>query len=80
MGKPHQPASGAAHHWANLRTRNPFPLVQDVGRMAEGWRICEELADGPGHVIPGHDSLVLRRLPTLPGQADVALRHLPPLG
>lgn len=73
-------ASDAAHYWANIRTRNPFPLVQDVARMAEGWRICEELADGPDHIIPGHDPLVLRRFPTLPGQPDVALLHLPPVG
>ena len=31
-------ASDAAHYWANIRTRNPFPLVVDVARMAEGWR------------------------------------------
>ncbi len=71
-------ASDAAHFWANIRTRNPFPLVVDVGRMAEGWRICEELADGPDHIIPGHDPLVLTRFPTLQGQPDVALLHEPP--
>ena len=73
-------ASDAAHFWANIRTRNPFPLVVDVARMAEGWRTCEELSDGPDHIIPGHDPLVLARFPTLPGQPDVALLHLPPLG
>ncbi len=72
-------ASDAAHFWANIRTRNPFPLVVDVGRMAEGWRTCEELADGPDHIIPGHDPLVLQRFPTMPGQPDVALLHEPPL-
>ena len=71
-------ASDAAHFWANIRTRNPFPLVVDVGRMAEGWRLCEDLADGPDHIIPGHDPLVLRRFPTLPGEPDVALLHEPP--
>ncbi len=71
-------ASDAAHFWANIRTRNPFPLVVDVGRMAEGWRLCEELADGPDHIIPGHDPLVLARFPTMPGQPDVALLHEKP--
>ena len=72
-------ASDAAHFWANIRTRNPFPLVVDIGRMADGWRTCEELSDGPDHIIPGHDPLVLTRFPTLPGQPDVALLHEPPL-
>ena len=71
-------ASDAAHFWANIRTRNPFPLVVDVARMADGWRTCEELADGPDHIIPGHDPLVLTRFPTMPGQADVALLHQAP--
>ncbi len=73
-------ASDAAHFWANIRTRNPFPLVVDVGRMAEGWRTCEELADGPDHIVPGHDPLVLQRFPTMPGQPDVALLHETPTG
>ncbi len=72
-------ASDAAHFWANIRTRNPFPLVVDVAAMAEGWRICEELSDGPDHIIPGHDPLVLSRFPTWPGQPDIALLHEPPL-
>jgi len=72
-------ASDAAHFWANIRTRNPFPLVADVAEMAEGWRICEELSDGPDHIIPGHDPLVLSRFPIWPGQPDIALVHKPPL-
>ncbi len=71
-------ASDAAHFYANMTRRNPFPLVVDVGRMMEGWRICEELADGPDHIIPGHDPLVLQRFPHAPGQPEVALLHEPP--
>ena len=56
-------ASDAAHYWQNIRRRQPFPLVVDVMKMAEGWRICEELADGPDHIIPGHDPLVMSRFP-----------------
>jgi glyoxylase-like metal-dependent hydrolase (beta-lactamase superfamily II) len=73
-------ASDAAHYWANIRTRNPFPLVVDVARMAEGWRICEELADGPDHIIPGHDPAVLTRFPSLPGCPDAVRLDLPPAG
>ena len=47
--------------------------------MADGWRTCEELADGPDHIIPGHDPLVLSRFPKLADQPDVALLHEPPL-
>jgi len=63
-------ASDAAHYWANLREANPFPLVADVLAMVEGWRMCSELADGPEHVIPGHDPLVLARFPAAPGTVD----------
>lgn len=72
-------ASDAAHFWANIRTRNPFPLVVDVARMAEGWRTCEELADGPDHIIPGHDPLVLTRFPAAPGIADAVRLDLAPV-
>ena len=72
-------ASDAAHYWANIRTRNPFPLVVDVARMAEGWRVCEELADGPDHIIPGHDPAVLTRFPALPGCAEVVRVDLAPV-
>lgn len=72
-------ASDAAHYWANIRTRNPFPLVADVLAMAEGWRACEALADGPDHVIPGHDPLVLARFPAAPGLVDTVRVDLPPV-
>jgi glyoxylase-like metal-dependent hydrolase (beta-lactamase superfamily II) len=71
-------ASDAAHFWANIRRRQPFPLVVDVFRMAEGWRICEELSDGPDHVIPGHDPLVLTRFPQVPGNPEAVRLDLPP--
>lgn len=73
-------ASDAAHYWENIRTRRPFPLVADVFRMAEGWRTCEELADGPDHIIPGHDPLVLTRFPTQDGNPEIVRVDLPPLG
>jgi glyoxylase-like metal-dependent hydrolase (beta-lactamase superfamily II) len=73
-------ASDATHFWANIRTRNPFPLVVDVARMLEGYRILEALADGPDHIIPGHDPLVLARFPGVPGQPDICRLDLPPTG
>jgi glyoxylase-like metal-dependent hydrolase (beta-lactamase superfamily II) len=72
-------ASDAAHYWANIRDRSPFPLVADVAQMMDGYRVIEELSDGPDHIIPGHDPEVLRRFPTLPGDRDIALLHETPL-
>ena len=73
-------ASDATHYWANIRTRNPFPLVVDVARMLEGYSILEALADGPDHIIPGHDPLVLTRFPHPPGEPEVVRLDLPPIG
>jgi glyoxylase-like metal-dependent hydrolase (beta-lactamase superfamily II) len=72
-------ASDAAHYWANIRGRAPFPLVVDVARMVEGYRVVEELSDGPDHIIPGHDPLVLSRFPPVAGADDVVRLDLPPL-
>ncbi|MGH7120619.1 MAG: N-acyl homoserine lactonase family protein [Acetobacteraceae bacterium] len=73
-------ATDAAHFWANIRRRNPFPLVVDVARMLEGFAILEALADGPDHIIPGHDPLVLKRFPAVPGHPDIVCVDQPPLG
>lgn len=72
-------ASDATHYWANIRNRNPFPIVMDIAAMAEGWRLCEELSDGPDHIIPGHDPLVLSRFPSAPGVPDAVRVDLPAL-
>ncbi len=73
-------ASDATHYWENIQRRKPFPIVVDVMQMAEGWRICEELADGPDHIIPGHDPLVLTRFPAEPGGIDAVRVDLRPVG
>ena len=72
-------ASDATHFWENIRRRQPFPLVVDVHKMAEGWRVCEELADGPDHVIPGHDPLVLTRFPAEAGGIEAVRLDLAPI-
>jgi glyoxylase-like metal-dependent hydrolase (beta-lactamase superfamily II) len=72
-------AGDAAHYWANIRAENPFPLVVDVGRMLEGFRLCRELADGPDHIIPGHDPLVLRRFVPVPGAIEAVRLDLSPV-
>ena len=72
-------ASDATHFWANIRTRSPFPIVVDMAKMLEGYQIVESLADGPDHIIPGHDPLLLTRFPSVPGQNDVLRLDLPPV-
>ncbi len=71
-------ASDAAHYWSNLRQRHPFPLVLDVGKMLEGFRLMEQLADGPDHIIPGHDPEVMQRFAALPGMPDIVRLDRPP--
>lgn len=72
-------ASDGAHYWSNIRERKPFPLVANVALMLEGYARIDALADGPDHVIPGHDPAVLSRFPTLPDDRDIALLHELPL-
>jgi hypothetical protein len=57
----------------------PFPVVVDVARMLKGFEILESLADGPDHIIPGHDPLILKRFPPLPGHPDTVRLDLPPI-
>ena len=61
-------ASDASHFYVNMEQVRPFPIVFSVADMVEGYRRLRELADSPGHVIPGHDPLVLERYPA-PSQA-----------
>lgn len=72
-------ASDASHFWANIRNRDPFPIFADLSQMMEGYQAIEELADGPDHIIPGHDPLVLKRFPAVPGQPDIVRVDLPPI-
>lgn len=71
-------ASDAAHYWANLRTRSPFPIVADVPDMLRAHGAIERLADGPMHVIPGHDPLVRAVFPSLPDEPDIVVLHEAP--
>ncbi len=56
-------ASDASHFYANMEQVRPFPIVYSVADMVQGYRRMRELADSPGHIIPGHDPLVLERYP-----------------
>ena len=60
-------ASDASHFYANMEQVRPFPIVYNVADMVEGYARLRSLADSPGHIIPGHDPLVLERYPAPSG-------------
>ncbi len=70
-------ASDAVHYWANIEERNPFPAADVMGAL-EGFAKVEKLADGPTHIIPGHDPAVLTRFPPLRGNIDIVRVDLGP--
>jgi glyoxylase-like metal-dependent hydrolase (beta-lactamase superfamily II) len=73
-------ASDAAHFYANWQQRRPFPIVESVPDYLEAFRRLEALADSPGHIIPGHDPLVLVRYPrALPEIADIVRLDMDPV-
>ncbi|WP_027515086.1 N-acyl homoserine lactonase family protein [Bradyrhizobium sp. WSM1417] len=71
-------ASDAAHYYANLQRRSPFPIVYNVGDMAVGWETIERLAGHPDRFIPGHDPIVTEIYPRASDDGDVWALHLPP--
>jgi glyoxylase-like metal-dependent hydrolase (beta-lactamase superfamily II) len=72
-------ASDATHFYANIERRHPFSAGVDLPNQFEGYRRCEELADSPDHIVPGHDPLVMERYPAVAGAADIVRLDLPPL-
>lgn len=58
-------ASDALHYFANSMLNNPYPVVVNVQEYLDGLALIEKLADGPEHVIPGHDPLVRNMYPAL---------------
>ena len=71
-------ASDAAHYYANLQRRSPFPIVYNVGDMAVGWETIERLAGHPDRFIPGHDPIVTEIYPRASDKVDAWALHLPP--
>lgn len=56
-------ASDASHMYDNFEGMAPYPIVFNVGAMLKGFERLKALAEGPGHIIPGHDPLVMTRYP-----------------
>ena len=58
-------ASDAAHYYANMRKKNPFPLVYNVGDMVQGWQTVASLAEDETCIVPGHDPAVAELFPMM---------------
>jgi glyoxylase-like metal-dependent hydrolase (beta-lactamase superfamily II) len=71
-------ASDAAHYYANLHKRSPFPIVYNVGDMAAGWETVERLAGHPDRFIPGHDPIVTEIYPRASDKVDAWALHKAP--
>jgi len=71
-------ASDAAHYYANLHRRSPFPIVYNIGDMCAGWETVERLAGHPDRIIPGHDPLVSAIYPRASDSVDAFALHLAP--
>lgn len=56
-------ASDAAHYFANLDLRLPYPVVYNIGDMMDGYERVKALSESPEHIIPGHDPQVLSIYP-----------------
>lgn len=58
-------AADAAHYYEEIEKLRPFPTLHDLAKMYQGYETVNRLADSPGHVIPGHDPLVMERYPAV---------------
>jgi glyoxylase-like metal-dependent hydrolase (beta-lactamase superfamily II) len=69
-------ASDAAHLYANIARKLPFPIFIDEADYRAAQQRALELAGGSlDHLIPGHDPLVLA---CFPAENDIARVDLPP--
>ncbi len=69
-------ASDAAHLYANITRKLPFPIFVDEADYRRAQERALELAGGSlDHLIPGHDPLVLA---CFPAKNDIARVDLPP--
>ena len=68
-------ASDASHYWANMNEGRPFPIVDDLSKMIQGWETLKELAGPEGVIVPGHDPLVFDHFPpSNPDLEGIAVR------
>lgn len=72
-------AADAAHLWANVRGRLAFPILHDLAKVLDAFETIDALADGPDHVIPGHDPLVASVFPCFRDDPHTFCLHEDPL-
>ena len=73
-------ASDAVHYYENLHAENPFPGPVNTIDYLEALHRVSDLADGPDHIVPGHDPAVLTRYPRARDEMeDVVRLDLPTL-
>jgi glyoxylase-like metal-dependent hydrolase (beta-lactamase superfamily II) len=56
-------ASDCSHYYEHMESGRVFPTTFHVGDTIEGYDKLRALAESPGHIIPGHDPLVMKRYP-----------------
>ena len=56
-------ASDVTHFYENMDSERPFTTALHIGGMLEGFDLLRASAPSPGHIVPGHDPLVMRRYP-----------------
>lgn len=56
-------ASDVTHFYENMERRMPFPVIYNLADMVRGFDALAAQAETPGHIVPGHDPLVLERYP-----------------
>jgi glyoxylase-like metal-dependent hydrolase (beta-lactamase superfamily II) len=63
-------ASDAVHFYDELANERPFAVVADLPEMYEAYDTVRDLAGVEGHIVPGHDPVVMDRYPRV---ADFAV-------
>lgn len=58
-------ASDASHFYENIESDSPFAILHCLPDMFGAFDRIKELADGPEHIVPGHDPLVSARFTSI---------------
>ena len=56
-------ASDVSHYYQNMETGRPFTAAFHVGEMLDAYDTLRAHAPSLQHIVPGHDTLVMRRYP-----------------
>ncbi|MGE0005011.1 MAG: N-acyl homoserine lactonase family protein [Parvibaculaceae bacterium] len=71
-------ASDATHFYANMDRGKPFPVFDNSADVMAGFDRMKTLAGPKGHIVPGHDPLVVtRHIRALDTVTDIVRLDLP---